>query len=208
MTNDTQGKAGKEDFENPSVQANHGRPRVSRRQILKVGATIPPVVLTLTSRPAMGAWCTPSTWASANLSGKVQDCNGRTPGYWKTHPELWEACGLDPGTCTNTGGGGKGGGGTCTAWSGGTPFHGPPLFGPAGVVNVGTLSAMQVLWQMPGSFASFAVAAYLNACSDIGYALSEGDVLAIVNAIISSGIYGELMSVADAKEFLEQTMNL
>jgi hypothetical protein len=135
---------------------------------------------------------------------------------------LWEFC--DP--SVNTGqcieevddgvkGGKGGGGGTCKVWDDhGTAFGWPAVGDNDGSIFAGDiggtagLTAMQVLWTLPGSFESFAVSAYLNACSpEVDYALSVGDVEAIVNDIIS-GSFLILGSAAEAKEFLEQTMNL
>jgi hypothetical protein len=87
------------------------------------------------------------------------------------------------------------------------------VFAAPGAVDVDDLSMIQVLWEMPGSFASFAVAAYLNACSSVTptYPLSPTEIQAMVNEVITTGslmVDGTMLSVADAKEFLEQTMNL
>lgn len=59
-----------------------------RRRLLKVGATVAPIVLTLKSRSvlATGLTCTtPSAYGSINTStpDKKYPCYGRTPGYWK-----------------------------------------------------------------------------------------------------------------------------
>lgn len=59
-----------------------------RRRLLKVGAAVTPVVLTLKSRSvlATGLTCTtPSAYGSINTStpDKKYPCYGRTPGYWK-----------------------------------------------------------------------------------------------------------------------------
>jgi hypothetical protein len=108
---------------------------------------------------------------------------------------LWAECNLNVGNpvdCDDGGGGkGKGGGGTATCWDNtGTAFHfqGPvqpmgflaDVFAAPGAVDVDDLSMIQVLWEMPGSFASFAVAAYLNACSSVTptYPLSPTEIQA------------------------------
>jgi hypothetical protein len=78
------------------------------------------------------------------------------------------------------------------------------VFAAPGAVDVDDLSMIQVLW---------AVAAYLNACSSVTptYPLSPTEIQAMVNEVITTGslmVDGTMLSVADAKEFLEQTMNL
>ena len=60
---------------------------VSRRRLLKGGAAVTPVILTLTSKPVLAATCpTGSALASLNISGHTHQgvpCSGRTPVYWK-----------------------------------------------------------------------------------------------------------------------------
>ncbi len=60
---------------------------VSRRRLLKGGAAVTPVILTLTSKPVLAATCpTGSALASLNISGHAHQgvpCSGRTPDYWK-----------------------------------------------------------------------------------------------------------------------------
>ena len=59
---------------------------VSRRRLLKSGAAISPVILTLVSKPVLAATCpTGSAVASLNVSGHTHPgvpCSGRTPAYW------------------------------------------------------------------------------------------------------------------------------
>lgn len=69
--------------------------REARRRFLAGGLASAPLILTLTSRPALatggGYWggggCGPSSMVSGNLSNNTepQGCEGKTPGYWKTH---------------------------------------------------------------------------------------------------------------------------
>lgn len=67
----------------------------ARRRFAKVGLGASGVIMTLVSQPGMAAnVCTPPSgflsgaWASQNPNSV---CFGRSPGYWKEHPELWAA---------------------------------------------------------------------------------------------------------------------
>lgn len=65
----------------------------SRRNFGKAGIALSGVLLTLTSRPVLGdtRGKSPSGFLSGNVSthGNPPPCEGRSPGYWKTHPEAW-----------------------------------------------------------------------------------------------------------------------
>ncbi len=92
---DTTEPTGRETRESPEEQAR----REARRRILAGGLAGAPLILTLTSRPALASHCSPSGMASGNLS-KVHEveCAGRTPGYWKTHEQVCEKY-IIPGPC-------------------------------------------------------------------------------------------------------------
>jgi hypothetical protein len=68
-------------------QPHAAPPEAGRRRLLQGGLAAGPVMLTLFSRPALGAFAcqTPSGFVSGNVSqhGNVTFCSGRTPGYWK-----------------------------------------------------------------------------------------------------------------------------
>ncbi|HEX9802909.1 MAG TPA: hypothetical protein VGB35_06620 [Gammaproteobacteria bacterium] len=73
--------------------------REARRRILAGGLAGAPLVLTLTSRSAFASHCTYSGMMSGNLSsGHEVVCEGRTPGFWKTH-ENQVLQYVYPGTC-------------------------------------------------------------------------------------------------------------
>ncbi len=98
----------------------------SRRKLAgaALGAT---AVFTLASRPVWGGQCSsPSGFTSGNLSqhGTPIMCSGRSPGYWKQHPEAWPA-GYLPGTAKNSVAASNGNGYLSQPenWSGGTLFH-------------------------------------------------------------------------------------
>ena len=67
--------------------------RVGRRNLLRGAIGAAPVMLTLVSRPVIGASCSSaSAFGSINASrpGPVPSCTGRSPGYWKNHAS-WPA---------------------------------------------------------------------------------------------------------------------
>ncbi|MDD5612395.1 MAG: hypothetical protein PHF75_05085 [Gallionella sp.] len=67
---------------------------ISRRNFAKSGLAVSGVLLTLSSRSALGGnlVChSPSGFLSGNASahGTPSSCSGLSPGYWGTHPESW-----------------------------------------------------------------------------------------------------------------------
>ena len=110
----------------------NGEINPSRRKLAgaALGAT---AVFTLASRPVWGGQCSsPSGFISGNLSqhGTPIMCSGRSPGYWKNHPEAWPAgylpgTAINPGTAKKSGAASKGNGykNQPENWSGGTLFH-------------------------------------------------------------------------------------
>jgi hypothetical protein len=85
--------------------ADQTKPAVdeSRRHFTKSGLAVSGVLLTLASRPVLGAvQCqSPSGFISGNVSatGTPQECSGLSPGYWKNHPEAWPSP-YKAGTCS------------------------------------------------------------------------------------------------------------
>lgn len=67
----------------------HGQVNESRRRFGKSGLAVSGVLATLASRPVLGGEVckSPSGFLSGNLSthGQQPVCEGRSPGYWKTH---------------------------------------------------------------------------------------------------------------------------
>jgi hypothetical protein len=65
----------------------------SRRRFGLAGLAAPAVMLSLASKPVMGAsyWCTGSGGMSGNTSGHGTklSCLACSPGYWKTSPGTW-----------------------------------------------------------------------------------------------------------------------
>lgn len=64
-------------------------PSLGRRRALRAGIAVTPVVMTVASRPVLGAAAcqSPSGMLSGNLSHPATGgvCAGRTPGYWKNY---------------------------------------------------------------------------------------------------------------------------
>lgn len=86
-----QGSGPDESGESHNVSENPG---AARRRLLKGGLAGAPVLMTLISRPVLGAQClSPSAFGSGNVShpNQGQPCLGVTPGYWKNHTSDWPA---------------------------------------------------------------------------------------------------------------------
>jgi hypothetical protein len=164
-------------------------------------------VFTLASRPVLAGICqTPSGYQSGNVSqhGTPTTCSGKSPGYWKEHPEEWPLPYV-PGTCTNPGTNpGQGYKNQVENWSGGTLFH--PFFSgsqfmadlDSNTVTPNTsLSMMQVMvmsdgnnpWGLtdPDNLGMHIVAALLNAKKGLTPVLSETQVINMWNEWWSNG---------------------
>ncbi len=62
--------------------------RGARRRFLTGGLAGAPVILTLSSRPALATYCSASGMHSGNHSTVTQvTCRGRSPHYWRTHAD-------------------------------------------------------------------------------------------------------------------------
>jgi hypothetical protein len=160
----------------------------ARRRLIR-GAAAAPVLMSLASRPAMGAarQCAPSGFMSGNASpqpGVSAGCGGLSPGYWKTHSN-WPS-----------------------PYTPSTKFHN--VFTSKAKYNYGTQSMLWVLTNKPGSFAFHAIACLLNGVSSFAdYSLKASDVIKIWNDISNQGYFltstGKKMYEADAKKFFEET---
>lgn len=93
MKTKEQQKGEMEDHNLPQDVANQTKSvDESRRHFTKSGLVVSGVLLTLASRPSLGACVTsPSGFQSGNLSapGTSQTCSGRSPGYFGTHSAQW-----------------------------------------------------------------------------------------------------------------------
>lgn len=122
---------------------------------------------------------TGATGSSDALVTITVEClgGGCTPGFWKTHPDLWQ--GYSPDQTVGS------------VFSNAEPFHNNTLlealnFGGGPGIN----GAKMILLRA-------AVAALLNAAhDDVPYVLSEADVIDQVNAALASGNRGTMLSLA------------
>lgn len=205
--------------QNQSDVTDSGKPEPteSRRRILK-GAIAAPVILSVTSRPVLGAECTISGFMSGNVSDHGHDtcACGFTPGAWKTPYSgdgNWDMTPFDPGSCVNNGQG------QCNAYNGdGTPFFSPTTFSGTDP-HYADKTLMQVLWlegnQDPYEFGAHIAAALLNAYAVPGYGMSPSEVQAIyanvdANGGASAGYYmgdnGKVLSVEQVVAFIQSTL--
>lgn len=198
----------------PSSSGENIRPEgVSdkRRHLIKgIGATAP-LMMTIASRPVLGAQCTPSAWVSGNLSDHGQtrmSCGGRSPGYWKTRGGRWAVTGFVPGTCKHSAMTH-----VCRGYkSDGTAFH-----QSAGGIFAGRVfghkTMMQVLWlngnEDPYQLGAHIVAALLNAASIPDYGMDRNDVAEMYRQLVTAGLYqpsvGEAMTAQDCVRFIQNT---
>ena len=129
-----------------------------------------PIVTSLISRPVWATACSISGALSGNLSGHDhEECEGRgcTPGFWKTHPEIWcNDCGglFTSGSCV----GDIYQGNNCVTWdpTGGTLWSDVfPAIAPAIGGNPTLLEVMLMhnLAGDEGTFQNHVVASLLNA---------------------------------------------
>ena len=81
-----------------SNNGEESRANLSRRKFTKAGLIAPPVLMTLFSRPALGAYqCTVSGGMSGNLSNIDHNvvCRGKSPGWWKNNSDsFWSQAGF------------------------------------------------------------------------------------------------------------------
>ncbi len=208
--NSVQGMA-TEGSEAPGGQFEH------RRRILKGAAVATPLMMTVASRPVLGAQCTPSAWVSGNLSDHDHDrlsCGGRSPGYWKANPHRWAGTGFNPGTCEETSRFG-----TCYEYnSDGTPFHRFNRLDRRGVFPghyYRNKTLMQVLWlrghQDPYQLGAHIVAALLNAASFPDYGMTVRQVIHMYGQLARRGYFqpstGDPMSPQEVVLFIQNTFS-
>lgn len=152
--------------------------RLTRRRFASAGFAAP-IILTLANRPAFGAVCTVSGFASTNPSGIARhgsdSCGGRGPGHWTD--ENWP-----------------------TAFPPDTRFR--EVFG--GSSESSEMSLQDVVLAGTDGKAANAVAALLSTTLE-GYTLSAADV---VNLYTDGGFYGETGFIfVNVEEFFAQTFN-
>lgn len=192
-----------------------------RRRLLKGAAGSAPFVMTVAGRPAFGAACSPSTFASGNASSPGTECQaGYTPGAYKT-PErgdgVWPA-GYEPGGCIKR------------DWQGrcywprdpeeGTLFSEVfPDYGGNYSQQFRGLTLLEVLWlpQSTGGerddryeFGAHIIAALFNAINLPGYGLRATEVEKIFREVEVYGSYepmtGVRWSAQEVVAYLQSTM--
>ena len=183
---------------NTELMGDKHSPQSARRKFLiKSAAASVPVILTVTSRPAMGGnFCTPSGFLSGNLSDHGDDhdrsCNGLSPGYWKhSFPKQFE----DVRFSRVFGG----------VWVDG---RGVPWEPDTTLKQVLHFRGNEDRYR----FGAHAVAAYLNAEHRIRlhYPMEVDTVIDIVRQVLTVGVYtdpstGLSMDAMEVKEFFEGT---
>lgn len=157
----------------------------SRRHATKSGLALSGVLLTLASRPSLGAdVCkTPSGFLSGNLSfhGTPQTCSGLSPDYWGSHPEDWPSP-YQAGTAAVKKQGRK----PAVLATPGTLFHDVSLGFQGGFF--GGKSMMDVILQDP-ELGAHCVSALLNTVSGRTPILTPSQVKNICNEYVSKGYF-------------------
>lgn len=194
----------------------HGEVVNTSRRRFGIGAASAAVVMSLHAQPLKAAAnCTASGWVSGNTSRhpELQDCGGRTPGYWqnennKHHPEGWVKTRNESVSSQH----GFPGLGEYTRTSDEGDFGSATLLdavkGPGDVrLNTADNHERQVL--------RFGTAALLNAryAYEVapGYPLTEDEVRDIVTEALTTGYYvastGDRLTLSQVHAFLENTMD-
>lgn len=179
--------------ESDSGQDATGSIRTSKRKLLKSIAATAPVVMAVSSKPALANFCTVSGFLSGNLSNPNSEsyCGGRSPGYWINHvtPEMQTMTFRD-------------------------------VFGDVWEGNMGRWLSDPTLYEvlrMSGhedryQFAAHAVAVFQNALLFPSYPLSVGDVGDIVSQVLTLGVYthagtGRTLDAQEVVDFFYQTFD-
>ena len=189
----------------------HGKTETEeRRSFLRRTALLgsAPVILSLFSRPAMGAFCSPSSIGSTtHLSHHPdeQSCGGLSPGAWKGD----QGAGQDPaGVKNNTFSGLFGG-----PWHNGHGVNWPVEMTLNEVLNNYFPNGLSNPHDQH-EFGSHAAAAYLNAYykdTQTNYVMTTVDVIEMINAVIINGYYeptpGYVMDAQNVVAFIQQTFH-
>jgi hypothetical protein len=155
----------------------------SRRRFGLAGLAAPAVMLSLASKPVMGAsyWCTGSGGMSGNTSGHGTklSCLACSPGYWKTSPGTWPKPYYPYDICIACSSGGS------TKKYSATTFY--SVFGSAPSGGSSSTTMMWVLRNMPGSLAFHTVGALLNAATAAAMGLTSAYTVAEVINMYKAG---------------------
>jgi hypothetical protein len=164
-----------------------------KRKLLRGLAVTAPVIMAVSSKPALANFCTVSGFLSGNLSNPNSEkrCGGRSPGYWINHvtPELKSM------TFQALFGG---------LWEGksGKWVKDPTLY------EVLKMKGHEDRYE----FGAHAVAVYQNALLISGYPMSVAEVGDIVSQILTYGIYthggtGKTLDAQQVVDFFTQTFD-
>jgi len=163
----------------------------NRRRFMKGGLAAAPVLMTLVSRPVLGAQClSPSAFCSGNVSSPSAGapvCQGTTPGFWKQpqHFSDWPL-GFNP-TPTTSGSGKR------LSTTAATMFHSSSTgFSVGTLYNFKGKTLLEVLETTggpPADVGRHIGAALLNALTGRNSMPSDAIVRAIWNEYASKGYY-------------------
>ena len=179
-----------------------------RRRRLLAGLSVSPILVSLASRPVLGAQnCAPSGFMSGNLSHPDANgsCGGYAPGYWKTHlnwPTPFVA-----GTCSGPSNAGSGVAG-CQS---NVNADGTKMTDVFQQPNFADRTMLQVLWECAGTLEYHIVAALLNAASNNlqNYVLTVDEVKTIYNSLRQNGYYLTTNNIrmfsSDIRTFIQNT---
>lgn len=181
----------------PEPEKGTGGADNNKRRLLKGLATSAPVVMAVSSKPALANFCTVSGFLSGNLSNHNEDrrCGGKSPGYWKmNYDRHYSREVFDLFKFKQEFG--------CLWYGDQGPWHDDIKFRE--ILNYeGNEDAYK--------FGFHAIAAYLNAVNIPGYGLSPDDVANMVIQIAGpGGVYthpgtGKTLDAQDFVAFIEQT---
>ncbi len=177
----------------PESEKGSGNADHSKRKLLKGLVATAPVVMAISSKPALANFCTVSGFLSGNLSNPNSQtfCGGRSPGYWINHvtPEMQGM------TFKQVFGG---------VWQGdsGNWLGDPSLY------DVLKMEGHEDHYQ----FGAHAVAAYQNALLFSDYPLTVLEVGDIVGQVLTFGYYthegtGQTLDAQQVVGFLLQTFD-
>lgn len=167
---------------------------LDRRQFTKAGLLASPILMSVVSQPVFGVGCL-SNILSGNLSDPDRGtCNlGKSPGYWKNHPDAWpmgNASYMPDGTtvpagCSN-----------CKEKGEWICINGPRFntYFPSGPDR----SMHEMICTMSGSDEFHIIAALLNAMSDPNYVLSVAQVKELWEDKTLGGAIGNFRSFLDS----------
>ena len=203
----------------PEQEMDSGEADRSKRHLLKGVISTAPVVLAVSSKPALANFCTVSGFLSGNLSNPNSQtyCGGRSPGYWMNHGHSDKSLSFKAVY-------GKNWGGNYSVYSSqmgndnGPMGNGPQCYP---LKDDGTWDGeptLDTVLHMDGNddlhqFGAHAAAAYLNSVAFAGtYPMTTYQVGEIVDEVLRTGKYyhgvtDKTLDVEEVVEFFKQTFD-